>query len=244
MREYIDQIIEAGKAAEEAEKSFMQKMTTTTEDNMFESFLNQLNDLANGSKDVFDNIADDWQKMINKMLVNNIIGSEFQERIGQLYKQLSDAMKKRSNGGTNKEYKDAIDGIMTTYDAYVKQAQEEIEELRKIGLIAATGDNAEQSASVQAMERITMDQADELIGRMNAGQMIWQQGNDQRAIIIAGLTAMQDIVRATGGQFSELVSLQQTANGHLDDIKFYSKKLYDTFVDRMDDIIIQIKNKD
>lgn len=241
---YLDQIIEAGKAAEDAEDMFMEKMTTTTDENMFDDFLNSLYELADESDDVFGDIAENWQKMVNKMLVNNVVTQGFQEKIKGLYKQLSDAMSKRSKDGDNQAFMDVVNGVKETYDQYVKDAQEQIEALREAGLIAASGaaGASGQSASVQAMERITTDQAEELIGRMNAGQMLWQQGNDQRMLMISSLTTMQEIVSGGGRSLSELVSLQQTANSYLSTISDWSKKIYNGFTELMEQQITQLRS--
>lgn len=242
VKNYLEEIIEAGKVAESVEQQFMEKMTTTTEQNMFDGFLSSLYDLADESEGVFDDIAGDWQKMVNKMLIDNVVGNQFQSNIKSLYKRLSDAMNERSLGGSNVDFQSAIEGIKDDYDKYMTQAQEQIEELRRAGLIMSGSEAVgQQSATTEAMQRITVDQADELIGRMNAGQIIWQHGNNQRDLIIQGIATMKEVVTGGGRHLGEMVTLMQTANGHLEDIVDYSKKMYKDFGGLLNEVITQIK---
>ena len=53
-RNYLDQYIEAGKAIEEMESQLNEKLTTTTKEGVFDDFLEQLYNLADGSETVFD----------------------------------------------------------------------------------------------------------------------------------------------------------------------------------------------
>jgi hypothetical protein len=108
--------------------------------------------------------------------------------------------------------------------------------------ISMKSNSSEQSASVQAMQRITVDQAEELVGRMNAGQILWQQGNDQRALILQNLASMQEVTSSNGGRLSEMVSLMQTANSHLQSIFENNKKIYLEFGDKIDKMTRAISN--
>ena len=45
-----------------------QQLTGTTAENVYDDFLNSLYDLADGSEDVMDDIAENWQKMVNHMV--------------------------------------------------------------------------------------------------------------------------------------------------------------------------------
>ncbi len=85
LNNYIDQ---AGKL-EEITNALYENLTTTTKENVFDDFLNSLYDLADGSEDVFDDIADNWQSMVNKMVVNNLIGANFQKKLEGWYEELA-----------------------------------------------------------------------------------------------------------------------------------------------------------
>ena len=242
--DWIEKLIDTYEQLDENQKELMERLTTTSEDNVFDDFMDSLYNLADGSEDVMNDIADNWQKMVNKMVVNNLVGNQFQDDLKAWYKKLADTMKKRTEDGNTKELQNELDGLKDEYNDYVAAAQAQIEQLREMGIIQASSDatSQEQSASVQAMERITTDQAEELIGRMNAGQMIWQQGNDQRVLILQSLASMQEVVSGNGRSFSEMVTLMQTANSHLQSIYENNKKSYLEFKDILERMTHEISN--
>lgn len=339
----------------------------TTVDSVFDDFLSSLYDLADGSDDVMDNIAQNWQKMVNRMVVNNLIGEDFRESLESWYTELADLNKRRQGynadgsliygldangkpitGMTDEEYRRELEWLQSIYNVKVDEAQQKVEQFTEMGIIKPIEEAADktlitideirsgwmnmlldtksdtedwaqdiakimteqladelifndewnerqqewldrykavmedekltaaqkkamldqlkkeqqeeiekarrdmkaitdmtgydpesasrQSASVQTMERITVDQADELIGRMNAGQMTWEQGNELSRQIARNLTAMQDVITGGTRSLGELVTLQQTANGHLSLIKNACEGMRTEFADKMDDM--------
>ena len=243
VRKYLESIIDNEEKWKATQAQIREQLTTTTEENVFSGFLDDLYSLADGSEDVFDNIADNWQQMVNKMVVNNLVGQKFQESLKGWYKALSDAMKKRTESGDNKAFKDELDRLQGEYSDYVHQAQEEIELFRNMGVIGSASASAqEQSASVTAMERITTDQAEEIIGRLNVMQILSQRDNDLSSQILLTLTSMNELVSGGGRSLGEMVTLMQTANGHLASIVSQNKKIYDDFGLKLDTLTNEIKN--
>lgn len=243
VRKYLESIIDNEEKWKATQAQIREQLTTTTEENVFSGFLDDLYSLADGSEDVFDDIAENWQQMVNKMVVNNLVGQKFQESLKGWYKALSDAMKKRTESGDNATFKNELDRLQGEYSDYVHQAQEEIELFRNMGVIGSASASAqEQSASVTAMERITTDQAEEIIGRLNAGQIIWQQHKDLSSKILLTLTSMNELVSGSGRSLGEMVTLMQTANGHLASIVSQNKKIYDDFGLKLDTLTNEIKN--
>ncbi len=193
--DYIDQ---AGKL-EEIIDQLNETLTTTTKENVFDDFLDSLNDLASGSQDVFDEIADNWQKMVNKMVVNNIVGSQFKEQLEGWYEQLAELNNKYniSVNGTDKEketakrngtfitdsdYKKALDALKAQYTSYVEDAQSQIEQLRDMGIIQNTGEYS-QNATSKGVSSITYDQANLLVNLATARNISLEQGNQVRQLI-------------------------------------------------------------
>ena len=140
-------------------------------------------------------------------------------------------------------FKDELASLQSEYSDYVLQAQDEIEALRSMGIIGAAGAGVqEQSASVSAMERITTDQAEEIIGRLNVGQILWQQNNDLSTQILNTITAMNDIVSGSRESLTEIVTILQTTNGTLASMLSVNKKIYDEFGLRLEDIAQHIRD--
>lgn len=167
LQAYIDQ---AGKL-EDITNQLYETLTTTTADNVFDDFLNSLYALADGSDAVFDNIADSWQQMVNKMAVNNIVGASFQEKLNDWYQRLAKLNESRTEGKiTDEEYKAKLDILQKEYEDYVKKAQNDIESLRDVGVIQAVDSEADaQKATSRGFgSEMTHEDAGELSGRFTA----------------------------------------------------------------------------
>lgn len=175
---YIDQ---AGKL-QEITDALYENLTTTTKENVFDDFLGSLYDLADGSEDVMDNIADNWQKMVNRMAVNNLVGAKFQENLNSWYEELAKLNESRSNGEiTDEEYRKRLEELKAEYEGYVESAMRDIETLRTEGIVKATEENSgvTQSGKAGAFTTMSQDQAGKLEGLFVSGQMHWASMDDK-----------------------------------------------------------------
>lgn len=175
---YIDQ---AGKL-QEITDALYENLTTTTKENVFDDFLGSLYDLADGSENVMDNIADNWQKMVNRMAVNNLVGAKFQKNLEEWYENLAKLNEARTNGEiTDEEYRKRLDALKAEYDGYVESAKRDIETLRTEGIVKATEENSgvTQSGKAGAFTTMSQDQAGKLEGLFVSGQMHWASMDDK-----------------------------------------------------------------
>jgi len=176
VRKYLESIIENEEKWSAAQSQMMQQLTTTTEDNVFSGFLDDLYGIADGSEEVFDNIAESWQQMVNRMVINNLVGARFQESLKGWYDDLYKAMQKRSENGDNKEFKSDIDRLQKEYEDYVREAQEEIEVLRGVGIISGSAEAKEdKNASNVMADKATYDQFEKYLGIATAQQITEEQ---------------------------------------------------------------------
>lgn len=175
---YIDQ---AGKL-QEITDALYENLTTTTKENVFDDFLGSLYDLADGSEEVMDNIADNWQMMVNRMAVNNLVGAKFQKNLEEWYENLAKLNEARTNGEiTDEEYRKRLDALKAEYDGYVESAKRDIETLRTEGIVKATEENSgvTQSGKSGAFTTMSQDQAGKLEGLFVSGQMHWSSMDDK-----------------------------------------------------------------
>lgn len=175
---YIDQ---AGKL-QEITDALYENLTTTTKENVFDDFLGSLYDLADGSEEVMENIADNWQKMVNRMAVNNLVGAKFQKNLEDWYENLAKLNEARTNGEiTDEEYRKRLDALKAEYDGYVESAKRDIETLRTEGIVKATEENSgvTQSGKAGAFTTMSQDQAGKLEGLFVSGQMHWASMDDK-----------------------------------------------------------------
>ena len=245
-RNYLDQYIEAGKAIEEIQNTLNERLTTTTKENVFDDFLKSLYDLADGSEDVFDNIADAWQKMVNKMVINNLVGKQFQQSLEQWYEKLAEMQRQRTEGNMDDEwYKAQLEALKNEYKGYVEDAQSQIENLRNMGIInASASNNSEysQEASKKGFATMSQDTAEELNGRFTALQIAGETISSQTIAINAQLVVMTELMGGNGTYLSEIRNMMIQGNSFLEDIAKYSKRIYIDFQERLESLVNNTKN--
>lgn len=240
---YLDLYIEQAGKLEEITDSLYENLTTTTKENVFDEFLNSLYELADGSEDVMENIADNWQNMVNRMVVNNLVGAKFQENLNSWYEELAKLNESRSNGEiTDDEYRKRLEELKAEYDGYVEDAERDIETLRNEGIIKATNDSEyKQETSSNGFKAMSQDTGDELNGRFTALQISGESIAAQAISIYTQMIAMAAIQTSSNYCLIEIRNMMITGNSYLEDIAKYSKKIYLDFAGKLDEVIDNTK---
>lgn len=242
--EYLNEYADMAGKIEEINDELAESLTNTTEENVFDDFLESLYKLADGSEDVFKDIANNWQEMVNKMAVKNLVASSFQAKLNDWYKKLAQLNQDVSTGKiTEKQYRATLEELKKKYDGYVKDAETDIKRLREMNIIKPTGNSPDQQATYNSLEKWTYDQADELISRATAMQIIQEhqfetlQGTLQVAnMIMTDVGSMKVSVGEISQSIATTIDLHTSANDKLDkivtntapisEIRDFVKKLY------------------
>ena len=215
-----DYIAQAGKL-QEITDALYENLTTTTKENVFSDFLNSLYGLADGSEKVFDEIAENWQEMVNRMAVNNLVGAKFQKNLETWYENLAKLNEARTNGEiTDEEYRKRLDALKEEYDNYVKDAKNDIEQLRNEGIIKDTGKDVgtTQTGRSGAFMTMSQDQATKLEGLFVSGQMHWASIDDRVEDIAVRMSDAQ-------GHLKKIEDNTGSSAQSLKDIKEEMKKI-------------------
>ena len=219
--EKLDKYIEQAGKLKEITDALYENLTTTTKDNVFDSFLNSLYGLANGSEKVFDEIAENWQEMVNKMAVNNLVGAKFQKNLETWYENLAKLNKARTSGEiTDAEYRKRLDALKQEYENYVKSARNDIEQLRNEGIIKETDKTGgtTQSGKSGAFMTMSQDQGTKLEGLFVSGQMHWASIDDRVEDITVRMSDAQ-------GHLKKIEDNTGSSAQSLKDIKEEMKKI-------------------
>ena len=219
--EKLDKYIEQAGKLKEITDALYENLTTTTKDNVFDSFLNSLYGLANGSEKVFDEIAENWQEMVNKMAVNNLVGAKFQKNLETWYENLATLNKARTSGEiTDAEYRKRLDALKQEYEDYVKSARNDIEQLRNEGIIKETDKTGgtTQSGKSGAFMTMSQDQGTKLEGLFVSGQMHWASIDDRVEDIAVRMSDAQ-------GHLKKIEDNTGSSAQSLKDIKEEMKKI-------------------
>lgn len=136
VREWMEQLADTVKESDDIQKALEEKLTTTTKDNVIDDFKESLYDLADGSEDATEEIAENWQKMVNRMVVDNLVMKSMQADLEKWYDDLVALQKKRTNGEIgDKEYKEQLETLKGNYQGIVNGAYASIEVFKKEGII-------------------------------------------------------------------------------------------------------------
>ena len=227
LKEWIEKLISAYDQIDENSKLLKEQLTTTTADNVYDDYLNSLYELAEGSEDVFDDIADNWQKMVNKMVINNIIGAKQQQALQDWYDNyLATTFEE---GISEEEYQNRINAAKEEYDRILQEGVDEVTRLRDMGLVSASDSTYKQEASTRGFQAMSQDTGEELNGRFTALQIAGESINGTSQLMLNTLTEIHTLVYGHGATFSELRNLAITRNSYLEDIAKYSKGMYNEF---------------
>ena len=214
--EKLNQYIEQAGKLKEITDALYENLTTTTKDNVFDDFLNSLYSLADGSEKVFDEIAENWQAMVNKMAVNNLVGAKFQKNLETWYENLAKLNKVRTSGEiTDAEYRKRLDALKQEYDSYVNSAKHDIEQLRNEGIIKETdkAGGTTQSGRSGAFMTMSQDQGTKLEGLFVSGQMHWASIDDRVEDVASKMNAAQEhlkrIEEHTGSSAASLKAVME-----------------------------------
>lgn len=190
-----DYIAQAGKLKEITDALY-ENLTTTTRQNVFDDFLSSLYALASGSKDVFKEIEENWQTMVNKMAVNNLVGAKFQKNLEKWYESLAKLNEERVDGKiTDAEFRKRLDALKEQYESYVNSAKNDIEQLHNEGIIKETDKGTTQQGKSGAFTAMSQDQATKLEGLFVSGQMHWASIDDRVEDVAKRMSAAQEHLR-------------------------------------------------
>lgn len=215
--EWVTKWADSAKTIEEAEEKLKERITGTTLDDVFGGLMNSLNDFANGSKDVFDDVAKNWQKMINKMVINNIIGSKLQEDAKKVYDMISKAYDPK----TGKVDKTMLDKAKELKQASVERYANEINALKEVGLVKELSSMETQKATINEERSLSDDTGTRIEGRLTAIQIAVERANGVRDTQNASLSLMNATladVRNVGMQARDIANENRDmlANSYLE----------------------------
>jgi hypothetical protein len=232
---WLDQIADSFDKVSNIVKKTKAQITGTTEDNVFSSFMDNLYSLADGTEDVFDNISKNWQKMINKMVINNVLGGKYRKAIADWYEEWFSAYNNNNNIDATE-----ISNLKEKYNEIVKNASNEINLLKEQGLLRDDS-SYKQTTSANSASSITYDQANVLTGLITAGNIDRVQMKDAVVNAIANITAIMSFSSLTSTTIVEIRNLMISNNSYLEDILKYTKQIFNGFTAQINDVNKNLK---
>lgn len=145
-RDFMEKIISYGAKEEEILEDTMTRITGNNYDDIYDNFMDSLYEIADGSEDVMDDIADNWQEMINRMVVNNVVGTRVKEELKSWYEELYNLQDRYNDHQmTDSAYQQELERLRNSYNSIVTSSQQEIENFRQMGIIKTLEETAEEA---------------------------------------------------------------------------------------------------
>ncbi len=134
---------------EEAIKAMQERMTGTTAENVIEDFMEALYEFADGSADVMEEVADDWQQMVNRMAVNTLVTQELKERLTKWYENLAKIEEDYTSGIIDETtYRNRLNAAQTEYNSTLDETHQRMTTLQEMGVIKPIEETAKEISEV------------------------------------------------------------------------------------------------
>ena len=151
--EYIDAMKDAQDTIKETMTMEKEQIVGTSFSSVFDDMLNAMYDLGDGAEDVFTGISDDWQQMINRMVINNMLAEDMRKDLQDWYDSWHEAWE-NDNDLTLEEQ----EMLRDSYNEIFKEYSDRVEQLRDMGIIKSIAKSEEEA--LEELEEATMDYLD------------------------------------------------------------------------------------
>lgn len=226
-REHLENIIAFGDTEQEILESVKTQLTGITFDQFEDSYLDMLSDLDVSNED----FANNFEKKLQKSILQSVIASKYKEQIKRLYDTWADYGKE---GYTKNE----VEQLKEMEQNLTESMLQEREQLASLFGWTSDGDkssDSSQSPTRGSSENMTQEQASELSGRFTALQESGYKMEGLLESILQGneanfecITEIRDVLHESNGYlrkietYTRLISLMDEKLG---DIKENTKKI-------------------
>lgn len=213
VEEYLNNIIDGSKTLEEIQEEVAKQVTGTTFDDVSSGFWDMISDMEAGTQD----FADD----VNKMLFNAFINSKLKTKYNKQLQDWYDTLSKYSEDGLDEN---EIKELQDQYKEISEAALKERNDAAKItGYGSAT--NADQQATYNSLDKFTYEQADDVISRMTALQILNEHQYERLHSITEGqlrlvdeVTLANDNIRSIEANVRTITDIQRQSLSQLERI--------------------------
>ena len=251
--QFMDQYLEYWKQLEALENAYLEKLTSTSFDNIESDFTNALLDMDSDAQ----TFADNFEKYMQQAIINSLVSERYKPLLEKWYKAFGSFMRDGSiseyerqmllNGGS---YYDQTTGKAESFEGWnsmTESALAERDALRRM-FDWGGGENYEQEASSKSWQTMSQDTAEELNGRFTAlyecGLQLLnlsQQRNELLGFVTADVSALRQQAVQIQGNITELLDVQLESLSHLQNIDVHTASLPD-MADFIEKIYNAVKN--
>lgn len=207
------------------------RVTGLSFDELKENFKSTLKDIKKDVEDFSDDVSD--------ILANALLNAELSKTNGineglqAWYERLMKLFYNRSNMSST-EFNSQLSQLRSDYEGLAERAIELRNWANEVAGVDA--DRYEQEASAKGFQSMSQDTADELNGRFTALQIAGEKISENVVTMLDTINTMSSLATTRNTTLAEISESMRTANGYLEDIAKYNKKMYDDFGEKLDKI--------
>ena len=253
----LDEYIALAGKTQEITDNFRTAITGVSFDSLYDSFIGTLTDMTSSAED----FANDFEKMMQKAVINSVMSEKIMPKIQAWYERFAKAMESEGisqeemlrllNGYLEESYKKMkffgkeieipngakyIDG----WNQIVNEALAERDVLMKIFGWSAD-DEYKQSAGAKGYQTMSQDTADVMNGRLTALQISNENIYNQAVQIYQQMVNMTATNSSSNTYLLEIRNMMVTSNSYLEDVAKYTKKIYQDWSLKIDELNTNIK---
>lgn len=218
-------------------ETMLDKLTSTSYDNVRGDFMSMLMDMEKDSAD----FADDFTTKLQQAMINAQLGELMDDQLKTWYKQFGAVMEDGNLSDAE------LSDLRAAYDDIVEDALKQRDAIAKI-----TGydklKQTSQSGGSSAFTGMTQDLGSELNGRFTAVQESGEQTSANTSIIAAQMadyvthiSSMADVAARQNEAVQEIRNMMVYTNSYLDDIAKYVKLSYGALSQKLGNISNNLK---
>lgn len=243
---FMDEYIDYWGRLQELEEAYLDKLTSTSFDNIQGDFANALMDMDSDAED----FADNFEEYMQQAIVNALVSDQYKPMLEKWYKAFAHYMTDgkisegemealREKGGS---YYDQTSGQYVSFEGWKSMSESALADRDAMKDLFGWNTPYSQEASSKGFQAMSQDTGDELNGRFTAIQISGDVIAEQAVQIYGQMITMTAIQTSSNNCLIELRNMMITANGYLEDTAKYSKKMYLEFGEKLDSMIDNTKN--
>lgn len=227
--EYWEAVVENAGKTEELTKQINDNLTQTSFDDLRSSYLDALTDMESDSED----FAKSFEDMMFKAMLNSIVlNDEFDDWLQDWQKRYAQAVKNNDQRELERLREEAVN----KRDQKVSERDQLADTMNYSG-----GSAYKQEASSKGFQAMSQDTGNELNGRFTAVQIAAENIGVQVISIYSQMLLMAQTQTSSNTYLMEIRNMMITGTSYLEDIAKYSKKIYNDFATKLDDITTNTK---
>lgn len=200
------------------------RVTGLSFDELKENFRSTLKDIKSD--------VEDFSEDVSEMLANALLDAEFSkagginQKLEAWYDRLMQLFYNRSSM-SSEEFNSQLSSLRTDYEKYAAEAIAARNWANELAGVDAS--KYEQEASSKGFQTMSQSTADELNGRFTALQIASEKISENAIAMLERLNSISEMSSERNEVLAEISSKMEAANGHLEDVARYNKKIYNDF---------------